>query len=265
MFDSWNTFTFIVLPLLARTGAAYPGYSHEIRSPLPETWFHKRGHPIHALFRRQAGTGLPTDGINYPQVGSPSASCHLSSCCPALTVFSCSSLIAWAAAYPASTPDADAMPQAWKDALSAAVQAGKIPNIPPSSDPNNGNPVYPPGYNPYSPQVCSGTYKCRIAGDVWDAPSGVIGISFDDGPLPVSVFHLRRHYVTRTAFARLCLGPTRPFRSCSHALSLSLLVAIRNVVSIPSSEQPKSDAFLHWGKYHQQPANLPSCIQHESR
>jgi chitin deacetylase len=100
------------------------------------------------------------------------------------------------------------MPQAWKDALSAAVQAGKIPNIPPSSDPNNGNPVYPPGYNPYSPQVCSGTYKCRIAGDVWDAPEGVIGISFDDGPLPVSVFHLRRRHVTRPAFARLCRGPT---------------------------------------------------------
>jgi len=164
MFVFWNSLTLLALLLLARTGAAYPGHSHTNRSPLPETWFHRRDHPVHSLFRRQAGTGPPTDGITYPQVGSPT----------------------WAAAYPASTPDADAMPQAWKDALSAAVQAGKIPNIPPSSDPNNKGPVYPSGYNPYSPQVCSGTYKCRISGDVWDAPPGVIGISFDDGPLPPS-------------------------------------------------------------------------------
>ena len=134
--------------------------------------------------------------------------------------------LAWVAAYPAGTPDADAMPQAWKDALSAAVQAGKIPNIPPSSVPNNGSPVYPPGFNPYSPQVCSGTYKCRITGDVWDAPPGVIGISFDDGPLPVSVFfHLHCNNVTRAEFTRLPFhGPRpaarikRPRISCSHAL-----------------------------------------------
>ncbi|KAI9467095.1 carbohydrate esterase family 4 protein [Lactarius psammicola] len=164
MFVFLISLTFLALPFLASTGVAHPGHSHEIRSPLPETWFHPRGHPVHSLFRRQTGSGPPTDGITYPQVGTPT----------------------WAAAYPASTPDANAMPQAWKDALSAAVQAGKIPNIPPSSDPNNANPVYPSGYDPYSPQVCSATYKCRIAGDVWDAPQGVIGISFDDGPLPPS-------------------------------------------------------------------------------
>ncbi|KAH9060911.1 carbohydrate esterase family 4 protein [Lactarius vividus] len=164
MFVLWISFTLFALPFLARTGAAHPGHSHKIRSPLPETWFHPRDHPVHSLFRRQTGTGPPTDGITYPQVGSPT----------------------WAAAYPASTPDANAMPQAWKDALSAAVQAGKIPNIPPSSDPNNASPVYPSGYDPYSSQVCSATYKCRIAGDIWDAPQGVIGISFDDGPLPPS-------------------------------------------------------------------------------
>lgn len=164
MFVLWNSLTLLALPLFARTSAAYPGHSHKIQSPLPETWFHQRDHPVHSLFRRQAGLGLPTDGMTYPQVGSPT----------------------WAGAYPASTPDADAMPQAWKDALTAAVQAGKIPNIPPSSVPNNGSPVYPSGYNPYSPQVCSGTYKCKIASDVWDAPPGVIGISFDDGPLPQS-------------------------------------------------------------------------------
>ncbi|KAH9179608.1 carbohydrate esterase family 4 protein [Lactarius sanguifluus] len=146
MFVLWFSLTLLAFPFLARTGAAHPGHSHEIRSPLPETWFHPRDHPVHSLFHRQTGTGPPTDGITYPQVGSPT----------------------------------------WKDALNAAVQAGKIPNIPPSSDPNNASPVYPSGYDPYSSQVCSATYKCRIAGDIWDAPQGVIGISFDDGPLPPS-------------------------------------------------------------------------------
>jgi peptidoglycan/xylan/chitin deacetylase (PgdA/CDA1 family) len=73
------------------------------------------------------------------------------------------------------------MPQAWKDALSAAVAAGKIPNIPvPSSI--NSNVVYPTGVNGLSPEICSAYYKCRAAGDMWDAPTGKIGIGFDDGP-----------------------------------------------------------------------------------
>ena len=89
MFVFWNSLTLLTIPLLARIGAAYPGRSHEIRSPLPETWFHQRDHPIHSLFRRQAGPGLPTDGITYPQVGSPSPSSpYLSNCCADLTVFS---------------------------------------------------------------------------------------------------------------------------------------------------------------------------------
>ncbi|KAI0254781.1 hypothetical protein BJV78DRAFT_1370340 [Lactifluus subvellereus] len=160
---TWGTFALLAL-LLACIGSALPSHSHGSRSALPGTWFHPPGHPVHALFRRQNGTALSTDGISYPPVGSPT----------------------WAAAYPSSTPDAGAMPQAWKDALNTAVQAGKIPNVPISSGPNNGMPVYPPGSNPNSPQVCSATYKCRIQGDVWDAPQGVIGISFDDGPLPPS-------------------------------------------------------------------------------
>src|SRR6266404_1772037 len=180
MLVSWTSLSLLALPLLART------HPHNIRSALPDTWFHPLDHPLNALFRRQGGPSLPTDGITYPQVGSPSP--LLSCILPAL--FFLIRLIAWAAAYPVSTPDANAMPQAWEDALDAAVQAGKIPNIPPTSNPNNGSPVYPPDYDPYSSEVCSATYKCRIAGDVWEAPPGVIGISFDDGPLPVSVFHL---------------------------------------------------------------------------
>lgn len=96
---------------------------------------------------------------------------------------------AWAAAYPTSTPDASAMPQEWKDALNAAVAAGKIPNLAPSTnDPANG-PVYAKGLDPMSPDVCSATYKCRLDTDLWDAPDGQVGISFDDGPIPVRVLH----------------------------------------------------------------------------
>jgi hypothetical protein len=87
MFVLWNSLTLLALPLFARTSAAYPGHSHKIQSPLPETWFHQRDHPVHSLFRRQAGLGLPTDGMTYPQVGSPSPSRHVSDCRHALTVF----------------------------------------------------------------------------------------------------------------------------------------------------------------------------------
>lgn len=79
------------------------------------------------------------------------------------------------------------MPQEWKDALNAAIQAGKIPDLPLSIIGSDGNPYYPGGLDPNGDQVCSGTYKCRIDGELWDAPDGHIGISFDDGPLPVSI------------------------------------------------------------------------------
>lgn len=92
----------------------------------------------------------------------------------------------WYAAYPQSTPDPNALPKQWVDALNAAVAAGKIPDIPPSN-PTDGNPVYPNGLDPNSDAICSSTYKCRKNTEiVWDAPDGVFGISFDDGPQPVS-------------------------------------------------------------------------------
>ncbi|KAI0268178.1 hypothetical protein BC834DRAFT_868282 [Gloeopeniophorella convolvens] len=129
---------------------------------LPARWYHDDSFHAHALFRRQAAT--PTDPSGFPQVGTP----------------------AWAAAYPSDTPNSNNMPQAWKDALNTAVQAGKIPNIAPSKQSSPGaNPTYG-NLNPSSAQVCSGTYGCRIPGQVWDAPAGVLGVSFDDGPLPPS-------------------------------------------------------------------------------
>lgn len=160
---------FLLLSLPSVHAAAIPSYddrnhAHVARgAALPDHWFHDENHFAHALFRRQAST----PPSSFPQVGTPS----------------------WAAAYPAGTPDSNAMPQAWKDALNAAVQAGKIPNIPPTtlSSPT-ATPVYPSGVNPSSPQVCSWTYGCRINGSIYDAPPGVMGLSFDDGPLTVRRF-----------------------------------------------------------------------------
>src|SRR6266702_1851719 len=159
------------IPLLSAVSAAIipshdtHDHDHVSQRLLPDRWFHEDDHPAHALFRRQAGAPPA-----FPQVGTP----------------------AWAAAYPVSTPDSNAMPQSWKDALNNAVQAGKIPNYPPSKQNSpTGNPTYG-SLNPNGPQVCSATSGCRIAGQVWDAPQGVIGISFDDGPLPVSSVPLGR-------------------------------------------------------------------------
>ncbi|KAF7433435.1 hypothetical protein PC9H_005387 [Pleurotus ostreatus] len=136
--------------------------AHHDVSPgqLPTTWYHTDEHPVHKLFKR----GPATDGINYAAVGSPT----------------------WASAYPRSSPDISQLPQAWTNALSQAVQAGKIPDIPKTTNTPQTNPSYPSGTNPMDPSVCSSTYKCRIPGDTWDAPNGVFGTGFDDGPQPAS-------------------------------------------------------------------------------
>lgn len=80
------------------------------------------------------------------------------------------------------------MPKAWKDALDAAVKAGKIPKIPKSTYNPDASPAikYPAGTDPKSPEVCSSTFKCRAPGSLWDAPDGYFGTSFDDGPLPAT-------------------------------------------------------------------------------
>ena len=161
------------IPLLSLVSAAIipshenDAHDHTVQGLLPNRWYQDDDHHAHALFRRQAAT--PTDSSAFPTVGSP----------------------AWSAAYPTFSPDPSLMPQAWKDALNNAVQANKIPNIPISHQSAPGtNPTYG-SLNPNGAQVCSGTYGCQIPGQIWNAPAGVLGIAFDDGPLPVSYARLK--------------------------------------------------------------------------
>ncbi|KAK0206558.1 hypothetical protein DFS33DRAFT_1272999 [Desarmillaria ectypa] len=135
-------------------------HDHVEHKRLPGNWYHKRDHPVHNLFKR----GPPGDGINYAQVGSST----------------------WSSSFPTSTPDINQLPQAWVDALNDAVSSGMIPNIPRSTNTAGTNPVYPNGMNPAGPEICSATYQCRIPGDIWDAPTGTLGVGFDDGPQPAT-------------------------------------------------------------------------------
>ncbi|KAF9057577.1 hypothetical protein BJ165DRAFT_45227 [Panaeolus papilionaceus] len=170
----------LVLPLaqalIVPTSTNNHEHTHEIRRALPDSWHQGEDHPVRSLFRRATD-----DGNAYPAVGSP----------------------AWSARFPRSTPDPNALPKEWLDALAAVEAAGKIPNIPITSGKPNENPVYPPGVNPNSPAVCSSTYKCRIPGDIWDGPDGVFATSFDDGPQPYTpklLDFLNSHDVKTTHF-----------------------------------------------------------------
>ncbi|KAG8919965.1 hypothetical protein FRC02_001246, partial [Tulasnella sp. 418] len=135
------------------------------RSPEDE-WYHPPSHPVHRLFARQTPYG---EKEKFPKVASKE----------------------WYALFPETIdPEQDVyIPQAWLDALNSVKAAGLIPDIP-RSKVTGGDPVYPNGTDPLSQAVCSSTYElksgCRHSDDVWDAPAGKVGISFDDGPLPAS-------------------------------------------------------------------------------
>lgn len=110
----------------------------------------------------------------------------------------------WSNGYPAGPPatiDGNAIPAEWAAALNAAVASGTIPDIPVSTALPNESPTYPgqTGGNPPA-GVCSATYGCRIDGDIWDAPDGYFGVSFDDGPTDVS------HYSSAVSYSDLWLG-----------------------------------------------------------
>lgn len=146
-----------------------------VKRSLPGRWYQPEGHPVEKLFKRQNGT-VPTDGVTYPAVGSPE----------------------WLAGYPAVPPDSTKMPQEWINALNQAVAAGKIPNTPLATGNGDNTPTYPNGGNPNDPSICSASYGCRGPEDIWDAPAGVLGLSFDDGPTEVSA-----HVVVFSCFGPL--------------------------------------------------------------
>ncbi|KAI5120667.1 hypothetical protein M0805_006956 [Coniferiporia weirii] len=159
-----------VVSLLAAVAATVPAAaarlgpspSHTRPNALHSRWYHAKDHPVHDLFRHHEKRADPS-----PSVGSD----------------------AWSAQYPQSTPAASSIPQSWIDALNTAVSAGKIPDIPVPTLGNNPSPVYPGDVNANrnNATVCAATDReCRIPGDIWDAPEGVIGIGFDDGPTEAS-------------------------------------------------------------------------------
>lgn len=130
------------------------------------------------------------------------------------------------------------------DALNAADAAGKIPHIPQSSAPGGqSNPVYPAGVNPSSPEICSATYKCRIAEDIWDAPDGVFASSFDDGPYPVS---------------SMLNVPI----SCPNSSRISDLSSPHRVLAV---QRRHDDPFHDWSPYPQQPAGVRASIRRWAR
>jgi hypothetical protein len=45
---------------------SHDGHSHNVRKSLPNAWYQRRDHPVHALFERAT-----TDGTDYPTVGTP--------------------------------------------------------------------------------------------------------------------------------------------------------------------------------------------------
>ncbi|KAJ6562645.1 carbohydrate esterase family 4 protein [Mycena capillaripes] len=153
--------TLLVLPLLSATSAQHRRFDHDRTHDakrLPSAWYHHPDHPVHSLFRRSSDT----DGATYAPVGSDD----------------------WAKGYPPDAhPDVKTMPAEWLAALNDAIARKAIPDIPLSKNTTeDGDPVYPTGSDPTGPEICSATYGCRIDGDVWDAPAGYVGLSFDDGP-----------------------------------------------------------------------------------
>ncbi|VDB90093.1 unnamed protein product [Peniophora sp. CBMAI 1063] len=145
----------------ASIAIAAPGHDHVEARQLPDTWYQPSTPKLDAVYRRADSSSSNT----FAAVGSE----------------------AWASGFPVPGDklSADDVPQAWKDALAAAIAAGKIPDIPVSTPSASGNPTYG-GQDPDKLPICSGTYGCRLSTSIWDGPNNTIGISFDDGPLPGS-------------------------------------------------------------------------------
>ncbi|KAH7100934.1 glycoside hydrolase/deacetylase [Auriculariales sp. MPI-PUGE-AT-0066] len=135
----------VVLVLAAVSASAHP---HVGRAVANGAWYHESGHTVTSLFARGPG----------PEIGSRE----------------------WVAQYPSLiNPPSEAerdIPAQWLAAYNTVKAAGKIPDIPVSVRGSYA------GHNPMSKDICSSAGKCRAPGDIWDAPDGKIGFSFDDGP-----------------------------------------------------------------------------------
>ncbi|KAF5361427.1 hypothetical protein D9758_006124 [Tetrapyrgos nigripes] len=144
--------SFTLLPLIFSLSSVMAHDSHQTNRRLPSpSWHHSRDHPVSSLFRRE---DPDDDGIDYPDVGTPE----------------------WLSKYPAGLPDPAQMPSVWNDALNAAVAAGKIPNIPVSSE----TLTYPDGHDSAGPK------SAHRPPSFAQAPQDLYGLGFDDGPLPSS-------------------------------------------------------------------------------
>ncbi|KAK0549286.1 hypothetical protein OC861_004484 [Tilletia horrida] len=76
--------------------------------------------------------------------------------------------------------ESDCKPE-WKAALDAAIKAGKIPDIPPSSSVDGGTPTYPSSV--VMKDVCNWSIdQCQGPNDIHSSPDGWAAVNFDDGP-----------------------------------------------------------------------------------
>ncbi|GAA6030049.1 hypothetical protein JCM8097_009230 [Rhodosporidiobolus ruineniae] len=88
--------------------------------------------------------------------------------------------------YPSSSTVGPTPKAEWLATYNAAKAAGKIPDDAPSTL-VNGEPEYANGVSSGSDGVCNWSItNCYGPNDIVEAPAGMYGISFDDGPLPAS-------------------------------------------------------------------------------
>ncbi|CAE6485274.1 unnamed protein product [Rhizoctonia solani] len=152
---------FLALPAVL----AHPiEHSHVESRSLGARWFHEPGHPVHSLFARASNS---TNGTLTP--GSPD----------------------WVKQYPASTKlSASNLKPEWKAALDKAVSSGLIPsNVPVATQTGGAAPSYKNSsgtMDPAKQPICSSSSQCQGDDQIYNAPDGMVGISFDDGPLPPS-------------------------------------------------------------------------------
>ncbi|KAF8751057.1 Polysaccharide deacetylase [Rhizoctonia solani] len=136
-----SLFSFRKLAMLAFVALCSALASTTAASALPSKWYREVGandHPVHKLFSRQTATAA---------VGSPE----------------------WRAKFPAGALNATSVPQAWRDALKAGIDSGKIPST---------------STVPVAPLLA--TVGCKDDTQIYDVPDGIVALSFDDGPYPAS-------------------------------------------------------------------------------